>query len=80
MIPLWKGFQGLTTFWRMYKKQKELRVGKQRFAKAAGIETEGACQNVAGGIFKPCWKCGYLFNRTSGKVSKGAAEDFSVKK
>ncbi len=26
---------------------------------------------MAGGTFKPCWKCDYLFNHTSGKVSGG---------
>ncbi len=26
---------------------------------------------MAGGIFKPCRKCDYLFNHTSGKVSGG---------
>ena len=31
--------------------------------------------------FQPCWKCGYLFNHTSGKVSGGTeGEALCVKK
>ena len=80
MIPLWKGFQGLA-FWRMYKLHNGLMGGKIHFAKVAGIETVLACQSVAGGTFEPCRKCDYLFNHTSGKVSRGTeVEDLCVKK
>ncbi len=31
--------------------------------------------------FQPCWKCDYLFNHTSGKVSRGTGvEDPCIKK
>ena len=31
--------------------------------------------------FQPCWKCDYLFNHISGKVSRGTGvEDSCVKK
>ena len=36
---------------------------------------------MVGGTFEPCWKCDYLFNHTSGKVSRGTeVEDLCVKK
>ncbi len=64
---------------RMLRSRK--RRGEWRKRHDRGNENIKACHRVAGGTFKPCWKCDYLFNHTSGKVSRGTGvEDPCVKK